>query len=98
MKKKLIALCLMTLLGAGIPASAMPHQGGHGCSPKPAPVQHVAPHHEHHRCGHPAVGMTFSTGVLARRSCWYPYYGFDTMSLYYPPCIYHPSIFINLGF
>ena len=101
MKKNLIVLGLIAMLGLGLPASAMPHdRGGHGgpCGrPMPAPVQVAPPHHCSHHYGRPAVGVSFSTGVLARRNCWCPYYYYDAMS-FYPRYIDYPSVFINLGF
>lgn len=98
MKKKLVALGLISLLGfSGLETSAMPHhemagqKAPHGCT-------HIKVAPPHHHAIRPAV--TFSTGVLARRSYWNPYYyygcpiGYDP---YYIDCRY-PSFYISVGF
>ena len=99
MKKKLVALGLVSLLGlSGLQASAMPHQDMHGCRGHRghAQVRVAPPHHVH------AVrpGISFSTGVLARRSYWNPYYYYGYPIGYEPfymDCRY-PSFYIGVGF
>lgn len=96
MKKKLLALSLVSLLALSLPVSAKPHNRGGCCHPAPAHVRIVtpppAPHH--HFCG-----PSFTTGVLARRGCWSScyYYGCPINRPYYYNGIYQ-SFYFGIGF
>lgn len=99
MKKNFIVLGLILMLGVGNSVSAMPHD--RGCCPIGSPIPHctqvVSHHHPSYGCNRPAVGVSFSTGVLARHNCWYPYYYYDAMN-FCPRYIDSPLVFINVGF
>ena len=75
MKKKILSLSLSLLLGIALPVSAAPcsHQGYH--NHRPVPVHHAhCINNGYHRHG---VRVSFSTGVLARRSYWDPCFYYD---------------------
>ena len=103
MKKKLIGIGLLSFLALSTPAFAHSHSHHHHGGPRHA-MHHIKPHHHgHYHRGH--WGVSFSTGALARRSCW-GHYGYDFCPIVSPcyraiytcPTYYGPNMTIRFGF